>query len=380
MHESIAITGLGMASSLGMDIGNSCAAARAGITRPSELTCMNFRGASHFGRETVDGVPQVTGHVSGIGAGFTGTARLALLGSAGLVDLISRAALAPAELAACGFHLNVSDRFIEQAYVTSLQDGNVPEHFAYPSDAWKSESTEMLETVLRRSNTEIPPANRALYFGGHAGFAVAVEQACLQIRSGQRELAIVGAIDCCVEPCYLEAAASVRLLKTGDNPVGFSPGECAAFVLCERPGARGARRTIAARIVAVSIAEDASHQFTEKPAVGHGLAEAIRKGAASVSPKPAPAFVVSDLNGTERRAIDWGHAVVRVQRDVAIGDLPLWLPAVTFGETGAAAGALATCIVTRAFERRYAPGAQALICLASDSGARGSVLVERAFA
>jgi 3-oxoacyl-[acyl-carrier-protein] synthase-1 len=53
-------------------------------------------------------------------------------------------------------------------------------------------------------------------------------------------------------------------------------------------------------------------------------------------------------------------------------DVPLWLPAASFGDTGAATGAVATCMAARAFERGYAPGDAALIGLSSESGERGA--------
>jgi 3-oxoacyl-[acyl-carrier-protein] synthase-1 len=376
-REPIAITGLGMASSLGMDAENACAAARAGITRPAPLACMNFSGASHFGRETIDGVPQVTGHACQIGAGFTGRARLALLGAAAFSDLLRNTALTPTEQAACSLHVALSDRYIEQAYAASLEAGGVPEHFPYPSEAWKSEARLVLDMLVKRCGAEITLGNINLHFGGHAGFGAAIEQACTEIRSGQFERAIIGAIDSCIEPASLEAAASTRLLKTGDNPVGFSPGEGAAFILVEKSSVSTVRG-VRGRIVATGFAEDVSHQFSERPPVGNALATAVRDAISSISPNPAPSFVVADLNGTERRALDWGHAVVRLGRNPDIGNVPLWLPAASFGETGAASGALAVCMAVRAFERRYAPGERALILLASDSGARASLILERA--
>jgi 3-oxoacyl-[acyl-carrier-protein] synthase-1 len=337
---------------------------------------MNFGLSPDFGRETVDGLPLITGHVANISPGFTGKARLALLGSAGLADLVRRSAITATELTDCAFCLNLSDRFIEETYAVSLKDGCVPEEITPPPDSWKGEAASMVDLLLKRCQIDIHPSNRTLFFGGHAGFAAALEQATAYIDSGRYFRVIVGAVDCCVEPRFLEASASLRMLKTGDNPTGFSPGECAAFVLCERVVASGAKRRIAARVSSIAVTEDKAHQFSETPPVGGGLEQAIQGSMAS-RPDFSPSFVVSDLNGTERRALDWGHATVRVRQNFDVGSLPVWLPAVNFGETGAAAGAVAVCVATRAFERHYEPGPQALVCMASDTRSRASLIVER---
>jgi 3-oxoacyl-[acyl-carrier-protein] synthase-1 len=379
-HQPVAITGLGMATSLGTDAPNVCAAARAGITRPSKLTCMNFGGARHFGRETRDGVLPITGHMGPVAPGFTAKAKLTLLGSGALADLLSRAGLEPRDLAKCPILVNVSDRFLEQAYEARIETGAIPERFSYPPQQWKTTAADVLGLVLKRVGAEIPPSNRELYFGGHAGFAVAVHQACEHIRCGQAERVIVGAIDSCVEPRFLDAAASIHTLKTGDNPVGFSPGEASVFALLEGTRSVNTPRKIAAWVAGAGFDEDLSHQFTEKPAVGNALARAIQKAVSQSTSRSTSAFVVGDLNGSERRATDWGYAILRLRRNLNVGDLPLWLPSMSFGECGAAAGGLATCLAVRAFQRGYAPGAQALIALASDSGARASLILEQAAA
>src|SRR5258708_6036664 len=119
MDHPIYITAVGMTSALGWDVQNCCAAARAGLNRAKELTCTTFRSVE-FGRETIDGFPQVIGHVvSGID-GFTGSARLLLLGSAALKDLLVRTELSLTELRRTGICLNISDYFIEQRAAEAL--------------------------------------------------------------------------------------------------------------------------------------------------------------------------------------------------------------------------------------------------------------------
>src|SRR5215831_804885 len=189
-----------MASSLGMDAANACAAARAGITRVSEAKCMNFRGSSYFGKETVNGFPQFTCHASAVAPGYTHIARLTLLGSAALQDLLLATALTPKQMASCGLYLNFTDQFLEQAHAARMETGAVPESFDYPAPEWANEVHQAVNLLLTRSGIDIHPGLRYFYFGGHAGFARAVRDACSRLRAGHVDRCIVGAIDCCIEP------------------------------------------------------------------------------------------------------------------------------------------------------------------------------------
>ena len=59
------------------------------------------------------------------------------------------------------------------------------------------------------------------------------------------------------------------------------------------------------------------------------------------------------VTSTGPRIGDTFWSVCRIK--YRLGDLPLWLPAAAFGETGAATGILAICLGMKSFQRRYAP-------------------------
>jgi 3-oxoacyl-[acyl-carrier-protein] synthase-1 len=84
-------------------------------------------------------------------------------------------------------------------------------------------------------------------------------------------------------------------------------------------------------------------------------------------------WVISDLNGEPYRAIDWGNALVRRIR--ALAEPVLWCPALWFGDTGAASGAVALCLAARAFERSYAPAPWSLVLSSADGPDRAAVIV-----
>src|ERR1700712_2308009 len=59
------------------------------------------------------------------------------------------------------------------------------------------------------------------------------------------------------------------------------------------------------------------------------------------------------------------------RRGLAHPDRQLWFPAIGFGDTAAASGAVATCIALAAWERNYAPSERVSICSTSAPAADG---------
>jgi hypothetical protein len=90
------------------------------------------------------------------------------------------------------------------------------------------------------------------------------------------------------------------------------------------------------------------------------------------------AWIVTDHNGEAYRALDWGHALVRLGA-IAPGfrSAPLLYPALSFGDTGAASGGVACCLVVEALARRWAPADAALVLSAADGPERTAVALGR---
>ena len=375
----LAVTGLGMVTSLGHDATSACAAARAGLSGGALIDTLSVATDMRFGREDFDGPPWLFGHaVPGLAKGFAGAGKALELGAVALADLAASRPLSERELARAGLWLVVSEHFVHDS-AAALEIPRPPDGDELPSAHWKRQAAGLAKSLARRARlTQL--AESHVDHGGHAGFVACIDAAAAAIRSGNIDRAIVGGIESRVEPSFLLAAATLGLLKTRDHPVGLMPGEAASFVLLERR-ADADRHGAAyqATLGTTASARDPIHQLADRPAHGSVLADLVRRclQAPSSPPRAADCFSICDLNGAERRAVDWGCALAKVHRAFHLDPVP-WLPASAFGDTGAAAGPVAACLAVRAFARRYAPAPIALVCLSSESGAKGALTLAAA--
>jgi 3-oxoacyl-[acyl-carrier-protein] synthase-1 len=337
---------------------------------------MSFALDPAFGQEAVDPGPPVSGHMAPRPDGYTGIANLNLLGSAALSDLLSQNPLSDADLSSSGFYLNVSDFYLRSAAAClPFQDDPPAQDLLRHSGIFRREAGSLVDMILQRAGIGIRAANRMLHFGGHAGFVQLLEHACRQMEVGAFNRCIVGGIDSCVEPTFLKSAALLRLLRTPENAVGFIAGEAAAFILLEHmPVCADSADSSRMEIASLSYDRDRHSYVGRDPALGEGIAATISAAlAAGQDRRSAPGLVVADLNGTERRAIDWSYAAMRLSPDVNLRDSAVWIPALSFGETGATIGFQALCLIKSAFERQYAGGNDALAWFASDNGDRSAI-------
>jgi 3-oxoacyl-[acyl-carrier-protein] synthase-1 len=88
-------------------------------------------------------------------------------------------------------------------------------------------------------------------------------------------------------------------------------------------------------------------------------------------------FRVSDLNGEQYRGIESMLAASRVYRTHR-DDIPVWLPAASVGETGAAAGAFLILLAALGLSQGHAPGPLLMCEASSDSGLRAGCVIRSA--
>jgi hypothetical protein len=366
-HHSagVRITAFGMATALAPNLPDSCAAARAGITRMSKMNILSVGDC-----EALEHGPILGCSAQYIAPGFVGLAKALLLGKAALADRQSRRSLSDEGLCRTGIFLNMSDQF----YADSSFDPRVEEDLRFPSTVWAEQCKQLIPSLLQGCNLEIVPENHRLYFGGHTGFVRAIQEAASMLLAGHFDRCLVGGIDSCIEARFLIAAATKRVLKTSMNPVGFVPGEAAAFILLERAGDTCRKGEAAGFLMGASFVLNGLDRLSDDPPDGVALARAIHEALpASHSSREALTAVVSDLNGDDHRARDWGHALTRLRAKHRLADVPVWIPALAFGEIGAASAPVGLCLGIVAQQRGWIPRGPIVAWFSADKGSRAAL-------
>lgn len=357
----ISITSLGMATALGPTMADSCAAFRAGIRRTRDLNTVDLGEEMALGEE-----PIAACRAAYLAEGYCAGAKTVLLGGLAITDLM-RCRPLDGDGGRTGIVLHLSDCFLLDAVAEPQATAD-----DLPSAQWRQECSRLIPRMLAGCGLSVPAVDRHLSFGAHSGFVAAL-QAGAEMVAGGVDRCLVGAVDSCLDPEFVLAAAVKGMLKTTVNPVGFVPGEAAAFALLERTDdVRRAGASPMASFRCGPLVPGAFDRFSDKAPDGSVIARAIR-AATTGAGQTEIGLVVGDLNGEEYRARDWGSALARLgSRSVA--EAPLWIPALGFGETGSAAGGVGLCLATRAIERGLVHGA-ALVSLADDRGAAAALMV-----
>jgi len=157
----------------------------------------------------------------------------------------------------------------------------------------------------------VPLANDLCLTAGHQGPLSALHLARQRIASGEWQRAIVLSIDSLMDEASLRWLQANGRLKTPEYPVGLIPGEAAACLLVE--GTRRAQCKVEAVLESCALASSPGRALS---AVQHGIvlsdtvAEALVAGART----GGIGDILGNLNGEEHRAMAWGTARVRIQR------------------------------------------------------------------
>ena len=343
-QDPLVVTGAGLVSPVGRDCDSCAAAIRAGISRFFEIP--KFAGAD--------------------GARATGALAYGLTDARSGSDRLLAMAIPAAQEAL--FRAEAYCRALDPARGRLLLSLGAEERPRY-EDFDRGD----LATLLEQAQLGALADAVELLRDGHAGGLLALRRAAALLYGGEATHCVIGAADSLVEVPALSWLDEKGRLKSETRPHGLIPGEAAAFLVVERRSAAAARdATPFAEITALVIGREKANVLGDEPLRGLGLAEAIAPVVKAA--RGDIAGILCDLNGEYYRMKEWGLAMGRAFEGA--GALPpLWHPAVSIGDVGAASAAAYVAIVTTAFARGYFAGSQLLVWSASDSGTRASALV-----
>jgi 3-oxoacyl-[acyl-carrier-protein] synthase-1 len=367
----------GMVSSLGYDVRTACAAARAGLTRSTELPFMV--------REDDNSPGLAIGHpVPLFGGGFDGDARLIRLLEGALRDLNGRVSLDRLLSARTGFYLALPAANREHEGINLIpeeQRGDYIDQLGEPTTIDEfARARSILTAALRMAGFParlIATADGVkISLSGHTAVVDLYERAQADLRSGRIGVAVVAAVDSLVTATALSWLQATYRLKSAECPAGLSPGEAAAVVVLASAEPSGQTEAVRARIARVATMPNSTRFLAAEIADGAGQFEVLRALTSAIDPSSDNLWLIVDQNGEVFRAADWGRTLIRYRAIAPINAEPtIWYPAMSFGDTGAAAGAIATCTATRAHEAGYAPSTHAIVMTNSDGPTRGGCVV-----
>ena len=369
--EPIAITAFGMVSSLGIDAISACAAARAGLSRAAPIEDV-------LAWDDAEAAPvPVHGHaVRQVTQGFAGVGRLARLGAAAWEDLERRGQQSAPGTSYGLYVATTSGYYTAEARGLGEEDERAEVIAEAQADHQAKVAGPLLQRLLGIRHGP-PPTIAKVIIGQQAAFAAALIEAMSDLRTGVVDECIVGAVDSLIDPAVVGALSELGMLKTPENAGGVAPGEGAAFLRLSRLSAVPRDQTPAALVTQVAWDRETGHRFADEDSHEQALLGLLRDAPPTVQGAGRPPLIIGTLNGDPVRAMEWGRALVA---------LPKWahdaehrFPAASFGDVGAAAGAMNTVVGLRALAReRVAAYPSALVWAAGDDGGKAAIWMQSA--
>ncbi|MFP2928404.1 hypothetical protein ACLESO_25060 [Pyxidicoccus sp. 3LG] len=359
----LALTGMGALTSVGRTADTSCAAIRAGISRPRKV-----RGFRLVDEETLDRLP-LTGHpIHGFTEGFHLVGRWLRLAGGCLGEMLAQPGLLP----------GASDRhFWASTLLVAVLPYLEGEVFLAPDEPLPElVRNDYLLPLLATLERPIPEQHAWLVAAGQAGTALALREGMQRLTDSGLERLLLVAVDSWFDPVLLQRLSSAGRLKSDESPTGLMPGEAGVCLLLERE--QGARRRGRAAHAVISGVETGRETETG-PRRARSSARALSTCLRSVLEAEAGCLpfwgdLYSDLNGEDWRALEWGSA--RVTLSDILAEPRLHLPCTQVGDTGAASGALGVCLAAQDLRGHWTRTQRALVLSRSERGEVGSVLLK----
>jgi 3-oxoacyl-[acyl-carrier-protein] synthase I len=274
----------------------------------------------------------------------------------------------PARLAA------MAHAVVDEASLTVELDAKVPivlccpEAAAFP-EAGPDWPTQLLADVVSEAAFTVDRARSRVVARGRAGMTEALGAALALLKDLSIPYCLVGGVDCFVDTARVVALVDDERLLTEGNKDGFKPGEAGVMLLLtNRPDPDALATWLGA-----ATANDEASRGTDRPVTGAGLQEAMAKALAHAKvPYELLACLAHDFSGEQRYFEELLLASSRLAKGPVTSAVEL--PALSVGETGAAAGFLSIAMLAFLHSKgvHQRPSLAALTC---DGPERGAVVL-----
>lgn len=352
--DPIVISGIGAHTSFG-GAADAAAAFRCGMSRGRELEDWPM-----FDEETLHEYRLIGHPAVGMEKGFQGIGRYLSMLVAASVDIVRSRALETVN----------RHRLALVLVLPPSSSGTISPGDSVP---------RLLSAIRRGSGLDIPPAHTLTLTAGRIGYIRGLRHASDLLRGGTIDHVMICSIDSLLDKGRLERLVKDERVRTAERPTGLFPGEAATLLLLERNSvavSRGLRPFV--RIAASIDREAPPPTYASAPPSGTPMSEIMEEALLLAEVDPGTiGTIFSDLNGEAYRAADYGNAIVRCSAERQLGLWSEQIPAISFGDTGAASGPLAACMLTRSIARNYFHGETALFALSGDEGGRGVVVMQQ---
>jgi 3-oxoacyl-[acyl-carrier-protein] synthase-1 len=252
--------------------------------------------------------------------------------------------------------------------------GNVPLILCCPEAAAFAQvpadwATQLLGDVISEAAIPIDRARSRLIPRGRAGTLEALGAALALLKEPSTSYCLVGGVDSLVDTGRVETLADDERLLTETNKDGFRPGEAGVMLLLTN---RPAPDALAAWLGAAAGQEEAS-RGADRPITGAGLQDAMTKALAQAKVSfESLACLARDFSGEQRYFEELLLASSRLAKGQSVNSVET--PALSVGETGAAAGFLSIAML--AFLHAKGVHKQpSLAVLSCDGPERGAVVL-----
>lgn len=228
---------------------------------------------------------------------------------------------------------------------------------------------QVCAALSKELGARLSPDQLQLFGDGAYGGYVALQKGRESVHAGRA--CVVAAADSFLSARRLLALAEQQRLLVEGNSDGLIPGEaaCAVLLTSDRCHALG-------QVSGIGFAIEPSLLDNDTPLRAAGLVAAAQAALDEAGLELADLdFRLSDAAGESFYFKEQSLLVSRLLR-ARKPAFPLWLPAVSLGDTGAAAGLCSLLWALAAWDRGYAPGPRALACAGNAQGARAAIVLE----